>query len=623
MTPPPEFPGFPDFRSNVTFVPLQFFTIVLPHRSRGCVRLVGFMIRRLLGWVDTDGNPTHTQLEFSYRDLMQGAGLSRDAIAEALTEAQEHRLIECVRAPRPDRPGQAALSGIYTLRWHDDYTNAPAAFMGFCRREAVPATDDNAGRPVTAAKVARKNIPNAFFDYLLRRERLSLARVVGVMLFRSIQWGPGGERKVPVCLSISELSLLTRTSRRHVHEAVQEAMSRGYLERVQEGRFDPDAGAQSHAATYRIRWTSQPVAPVAAPTPPEITLAMGGQTSPYPISDRSEKGYADAVGKGERHQSGKENGDQSEMGNDISIKRSIKNNTTAAGKDHAPEAPSHPAAVVSGVMARLVEAGFDAPTVGHLVRQRPADVIQRQLDWLPLRRACTNRLGLLRRAIESDWPKPDGDGSYESVPSQHALGGMFARHYEAAFHQLPQPPTTSSPKEAAHATEFLRRLDVDATELTAAELGKRFGEFARARAPAKPWLVWVLRIHGDAFVQRTRQSSKRALQVSEADSRRAREEKFHPAYLGYLRAVETAIQHEQPALYAAFEAQREDTALRLNLSERARALLASEKARLSAFGDFIREQGVRVLDFWEWDRRYNRDEELSELGKVAPRPLRT
>ena len=52
MTPSsfPEFPGFPDFRANVTFVPLQFFTVVLPHRSRGCVRLVGYMIRRLLGW---------------------------------------------------------------------------------------------------------------------------------------------------------------------------------------------------------------------------------------------------------------------------------------------------------------------------------------------------------------------------------------------------------------------------------------------------------------------------------------------------------------------------------------------------------------------------------------------
>ena len=48
-THPPAFPGFPDFQANVTFVPLQFFTIVLPHTSRGCVRLVGYMLRRILG----------------------------------------------------------------------------------------------------------------------------------------------------------------------------------------------------------------------------------------------------------------------------------------------------------------------------------------------------------------------------------------------------------------------------------------------------------------------------------------------------------------------------------------------------------------------------------------------
>ena len=101
MTPcsSPAFPGFPDFRANVTFVPLQFFTVVLPHRSRGCVRLVGFMLRRLLGWVDAEGNPTHEQIEFSYRVLIAEVGISRGAIAEAIQEALRFRLIRRVREP--------------------------------------------------------------------------------------------------------------------------------------------------------------------------------------------------------------------------------------------------------------------------------------------------------------------------------------------------------------------------------------------------------------------------------------------------------------------------------------------------------------------------------------------
>ena len=91
----PEFPGFPDFRANVTFVPLQFFTVVLPHRSRGCVRLVGYMIRRLLGWVDTKGNPTDEQFEFSYRELINEGNLSRASIAGALMELKEDWASQC------------------------------------------------------------------------------------------------------------------------------------------------------------------------------------------------------------------------------------------------------------------------------------------------------------------------------------------------------------------------------------------------------------------------------------------------------------------------------------------------------------------------------------------------
>jgi hypothetical protein len=89
----PEFPGFPDFQSNVTFVPLQFFTAVLPYRSRGCVRLVGYMIRLFLGWLDEYGNVIREKLIFSYPELIKGVGISRGAINAAIQEAIDHHLI--------------------------------------------------------------------------------------------------------------------------------------------------------------------------------------------------------------------------------------------------------------------------------------------------------------------------------------------------------------------------------------------------------------------------------------------------------------------------------------------------------------------------------------------------
>ena len=590
----PEFPGFPDFRANVTFVPLQFFTVVLPHRKRGCVRLVGYMIRRLLGWVDTDGNPTHTRLEFSYRELMKEAGLSRESIAEALTEALANRLIECVRAPRPDRPGLPAQSGIYALRWSDVYTNASADFAGFFQGEAVPGSADAEGRPVTHAKAARKNIPNAFFDYLLRRERLSITRVVGVLLFRSIQWGAGGERKVPVCLSISELGRLTRMSRRHVHEAMQEAMTSGYVERVQEGCFDPRAGADSHAATYRIRWTAQPVALV-HDVPPEP------ETPPVRKGERhhSERGYGEAVGKGIRDQSEKVHGNRSEKGNDISIKsRSIKNRSTAAAADQKPPA----AAAADGIVAKLLAVGFDVSAAGQLASRWSAEVIEQQLAWLPQRKADRNRLGLLRRAIEENWPPPEAS----VLPPEHAAGAIFVGHFEAALHRYTEPPARCSPKEAEHAARFLRELaGPSATAEHAAHWGRRFGQFIRAKAPTIPRFNWVLRMHGSDFLRECRRTVRRKSRSSIAQSRQAHEELFTARYHDYLRAIESGFQRDQPALHATFEAHRHENMDDLNLTEATRARLASETSRLAVLVGFLREHGVPVLDFWEWDRDLN------------------
>ncbi len=40
------FTGYPAPTSNTTYTPNQFFDVVLRHSSRGCVRLVAYMIRK-------------------------------------------------------------------------------------------------------------------------------------------------------------------------------------------------------------------------------------------------------------------------------------------------------------------------------------------------------------------------------------------------------------------------------------------------------------------------------------------------------------------------------------------------------------------------------------------------
>jgi hypothetical protein len=44
------FPGFAPLQSNTTYCPNQFFDVVLPHFSRGVVRLVGYILYRAFAW---------------------------------------------------------------------------------------------------------------------------------------------------------------------------------------------------------------------------------------------------------------------------------------------------------------------------------------------------------------------------------------------------------------------------------------------------------------------------------------------------------------------------------------------------------------------------------------------
>src|SRR5947207_6474308 len=92
------FAGFALPTSNTTYTPNQFFDVCLPHSSRGVVRLVAFMLRKTLGWCDANGLPQAEQHTVSYADL-ERAGISREMIRQALTEAIEGQFIRCVRSP--------------------------------------------------------------------------------------------------------------------------------------------------------------------------------------------------------------------------------------------------------------------------------------------------------------------------------------------------------------------------------------------------------------------------------------------------------------------------------------------------------------------------------------------
>lgn len=608
-----SFPGFPDFRANVTYCPVQFFTVVLPFSSRGCVRVVSYMIRRVLGWVDAEGNPTEERLAFSLSELSQAAGISRRAVPDVLQEAIERRFIRCVRQPRADTLGRAARSGAYELLWDHDgrYTDSPDNFSGFYYPEAWTEVSVEGENDVRRAKASRKNIPNAFFDVVIPNEPLSVVRSVGALLFYSIQWGTGGERKAPVAKSITELSNLTKLSRHHTHQAITTALQTGYVERISDGIIDFNAGISSRCATYAIRWQRGPVrmSEQASVQPPIRALPVQkGERENQ--GDRCKKVNGEPVQKGERDRCKKVNGDRCKKVNGIILKQDPKTSNTKTAAAPSDD-PTPPAAAAASILLEGI--GFDSRTAHELSTAFDHERIARQVGWLSLRNASSNPLGLLRRAIEEDWPEPKGrQQAHEPI-----AGRAFAEYFYGAYQGTPGEGATNIFRgDAAEAARFLEAAGVSETEVERAqELGRSFGIFVRAGqgvdSKTRPHLSSALVQFGNAFRKNLR--SKGAVRDMEARqrARKAHHDAFQAGYMGYLGAAEKSCQTGNTALYEAFH---QDWQRRLadmasgplRLSGATLERLGSEAARLHAFFDFCRKSGqLRLLDFWEWDGQQN------------------
>ena len=166
--------------------------------------------------------------------------------------------------------------------------------------------------------------------------------------------------------------------------------------------------------------------------------------------------------------------------NGISIKTELKTEQTTAAE---PVAPGRAAdADTATAVDLLLQTGFDEETARHLARKRPLETIQRQLTWLSQRSPSRNRLGLLRRAIEHNWPKPAGASEEPETADGHlALAKVFASHYYAAYHGFDGPPATEPfPKDLALAGKFIARLLAqENNEGKTSEWGQRFGRLAR------------------------------------------------------------------------------------------------------------------------------------------------
>ena len=233
------FAGFLPPISNTTYTPNQFFDVGLPHLSRSALRLVGYFVRRTLGWCDQYGQPQEDQIEISFAELAAKAGVSRDRLRTSLDAAIAGHFIECIREGRAKAAQDPGQSALYRLRWDAgaDYQKKPSAFDGFY---------EGPGH--------RTDIPNQFFDHVLPTEPLSVIKVIGCVIRSSIGFeARRGVRRQWASLSYTQIQNFTQLrSRKELSSALRTALARNYILRLETGQFSPDK-AEQRSAVYALR----------------------------------------------------------------------------------------------------------------------------------------------------------------------------------------------------------------------------------------------------------------------------------------------------------------------------------------------------------------------------------
>lgn len=413
-----NFSGYPAPISNYTYTPNQFFDVVLPHFSRGAVRICAYMIRQALGWSNAAGAAHEGNIILSQAIVSERANVSRESVGPALRELMNGRVINCVREPVNAVSGQrGGTAGLYALRWNTEfyYTYNPDEFNGFY-------DDGNSG--------CMTRVPDLFFDYTALFERLSVVRVVGCILRNTIGYQAGrGVRRLQVQYSQRQIMERTGiTSAGVLSDALKIAKEHQHILETP-GYFDRNGGIESRAAVYSIKWDDDWLGGLNIPPKDESHRKTGADQSENRSGDRDRKTGADSPEiRSESHRKSGA-GNQSEKQSDIKItipkitpsnkQQQAINTTSISNTDDSSQAA-----------AALVAFGFDRNTAHEIVNSFPEKEIFLQIEYFPYRTPAQNPQGMLRRAIEGNWAAPP---AYQS-----AVDEKMRKERDADMHKRSQ-----------------------------------------------------------------------------------------------------------------------------------------------------------------------------------------
>ncbi|MEM6313048.1 MAG: hypothetical protein AAF743_03130, partial [Planctomycetota bacterium] len=535
------FEGFEPPGSNFVLTPNQFLDLCVPHCSRGCVRLVGYMIRQILGWSDRNGQPLREQVRVTYTQLVRHAHVSRGALREALDEAVDRQFLTCLVEGRPHRAGRPAVTAEYTLRWDElgGYADTLDDFAGFF-------TGD--GR--------RTCIPNQFFDHVLPTQPHGVTKIVAAVLRHTVGYTNRYTRlpQETAPLSYRRLMRYAAMDRRTIRRALPQALEQNFIRRVSTGRFRPDAQRQE-ASVYTVNWRDPANGPKMLPDAERATYPPSVQNRPLPDGPITPPATVQPRPP-----------------------RRSKNTPTKKTSPKTNQRQQQAAVLL------LVEEGLDEATAARLVGEVGVAEVGRQLEWIDQRRPTRNRVGMLRKAIEQRWAAPAVMAETPAVVfARSALVGMSG----SADVSVAEP----SSADVAAAEKLVERLDGDPKTL-----GRAFGQrIARSRMfQNPPALSTAVRRLGDRFVAEQRRPA------APSETPEQRRDRLWPAYLQHLRDVLAALPAAERKRFDRWHAEQRR---KLETSPTPRRLLVkllelhdAEEGRLTALPEH--RPDVPTFDHW-------------------------
>lgn len=590
-----SFQGYHPPTSNTTYTPNQFFDVVLSTASRGCVRLVAFLIRKTLGWSDSQGNPQNPTAQVAYRELERQAGIGMGRIKAAIDEAMERKFIDLIEPGNAHSRGSTGASAIYSLRWgtRDEYITSPADFDGFF-----------------SGNGNLTHIPNQFFDWTVPSQTLALSKVVGVIIRHTIGFQTRyGFRRQEVKMSFTQIMRRAGIrSRSSLCSALDEAIASNHVCVISKGVFDRNAGLSSTATTYGIRW--EKLENPAEGLSPEPLASNASGIAPAATQSRSHLSLASPPKTNRTIASRIESGthlqlDRKRLPNRTAIKTTDLNNTSKQQADAGSTIPDS-ANRKTSLISELTALGVSRQTATKLTASHTEDQIRRQLNWLPYRSIRSNRAGFLIKAIQDDIAQP-----LSSVDASTPASIFVAAFYAELAGNKGEPLATPSPAELLSSRNLLARLG---RMQPPGSLGRELARLAIRRSNTArigiQTLSLALRLCADQMVAEDARAHCSTGCPSGSLKREEHECQMLPKFLQH---VEQSIRIAEPdrdidGEFSAYEAERLRSAKRISTKghEILCRQLGAEDGRAQIRLDFLRRGWPQqVPDFWSWDRATN------------------